>query len=134
MTDRSDTNFEAFVTELQLSALLRRNPELRYQFCARFAKELAFVCLYLDVLGVTGGEVQVHVPPDTCDFCRRPIAEGDFFVDGQTRDGTLANMCPNCYAEHGTGIGWGIGQLYRNCDEGQCRCIAGGDPNPAEND
>lgn len=41
MTDCGDTDLEAFVTELQRSSLVRRNPELRYQFCAKFAKELA---------------------------------------------------------------------------------------------
>jgi hypothetical protein len=135
MTDCGDTDFEAFVTELQLSSLVRRNPELRYQFCAKFAKELAFVSLYLNDLGVTGGEVEDHGgPPDTCDLCKCPIGEVGFFVDGQTHDGSWANMCPKCYMGHGMGIGWGIGQLYRNCREGRWRCIAGGNPNPQVND
>jgi hypothetical protein len=134
MTEQwGDTNFEAFISELQISALLRRSPELRDQFCTRFAKELAFISLYLHDLGVTGGEAAEHIdPPDTCDLCRRSLVASGFFVDGLTQEGIWANMCPQCYMEHGSGIGWGIGQLYRQCDGRRWRCIAGGNPNVEE--
>lgn len=44
-------------------------------------------------------------------------------------------MCMSCEAQHGVGIGWGVGQLYRierPIDGGEARwfCIAGGNPDP----
>lgn len=50
-------------------------------------------------------------PIPACDFCGKPgSAEG--FVDGKTKLGPWASMCPRCHAEHGVGIGQGRGQEY----------------------
>lgn len=32
-------------------------------------------------------------------------------VDGRTKSGRWANMCPACFTEHGVGLGTGKGQL-----------------------
>ena len=112
--DRWETDFHQFIEQLQLAAVIRRSAEQRRRFCAQFAKELAFVALYLDALDVTGGDAPLHPdPPLHCDLCNVLISKQGFFVDGGTKDGSAADMCPHCYAEQGIGIGWGIGQLYR---------------------
>jgi hypothetical protein len=47
-----------------------------------------------------------------CDFCG---TRG--FVDGKTKQGPWAVMCPPCAAAHGIGIGPGIGQEYDRTGE-----------------
>ena len=132
MNDRWNFQFDEFVDKLQLAAVIGRDPIKRRAFCAQFAKELAFVSLYLDALSVMGGDAPfLPDPPEDCDFCKVAIEKQGFFVDGQTKGGLSApwaNMCPNCYGDQGVGIGWGIGQLYRHGPQGVWRCIAGGDP------
>lgn len=49
-------------------------------------------------------------PPATCDICRKAITIA--FVDGHTSMGPWANMCLQCHASHGTGLGTGCGQQY----------------------
>ncbi|MCX5812542.1 MAG: hypothetical protein NT178_08360 [Proteobacteria bacterium] len=52
-------------------------------------------------------------PPESCDECGCQLDENHFFVDGRLRGELMwANMCPECFAEKGEGIGWGKGQLY----------------------
>lgn len=48
--------------------------------------------------------------PKTCDLCRAPITTT--FVDGRTLAGYWANMCPQCHARAGVGLGVGRGQKY----------------------
>jgi len=61
-------------------------------------------------------------PPDTCDICASPI--DDEFIDGKTKYGPWANMCPKCFhcddefcksITHNMGIrlGIGFGQRFR---------------------
>ncbi len=127
--DRWNLQFKEFIEKLQFAVAIHRDPVGRRQFCTRFAKELAFVSLYLDTLDVTGGDAPFHFdPPQHYDFCDAAIEKHGFFVDGETKDGPWANMCPNCYADRGVGIGWGLGQLYRLGPSGTWRCIAGGNP------
>jgi len=56
----------------------------------------------------------VHAyPPDNCDFCKGDLNHSNFFVDGAMNGKMMwANMCERCYFVHGSGIGWGKGQLY----------------------
>jgi hypothetical protein len=49
--------------------------------------------------------------PDECDFCHQAII--NHFIDGATRMGPWAIMCPNCHASHGRGLGTGRGQKYQ---------------------
>jgi hypothetical protein len=56
-------------------------------------------------------------PPDICDINREPIV--DEFIDGKTRAGPWANMCPKCYKIFGVGrLGTGFGQRYKKQDDG----------------
>jgi hypothetical protein len=48
--------------------------------------------------------------PTKCDFCKKPIT--DAFIDGNTRYGMWATMCPDCHSCHGMGLGAGRGQYY----------------------
>jgi len=53
-----------------------------------------------------------HGPaPSQCDLCHEAIAAA--FVDGKTSMGPWANMCPDCFAEAGVGLGTGRGQMYQ---------------------
>jgi hypothetical protein len=132
VADKWDCDWAEFTKHLQASGLIKRNPDSRYAFAAKFHKELVFVSLYLNDLAVAGGELVQHPdPPELCDFCRSEIEEVGFFVDGTTKSGAWANMCPHCYVDHGAGIGWGVGQLYRKrANFGPWLCIAGGNPEP----
>lgn len=49
--------------------------------------------------------------PESCDICGEDIA--DEFVDGVTRYGGWAIMCPICHSSIGNGLGMGKGQRYR---------------------
>lgn len=49
-------------------------------------------------------------PPEHCDVCTTKIEE--IFVDGKTRNGPWAVMCPVCALLEGVGLGEGKGQLY----------------------
>lgn len=48
--------------------------------------------------------------PVECALCHRRLTWA--FVDGKTKMGIWALMCPECYAEVGVGLGTGLGQLY----------------------
>ena len=48
--------------------------------------------------------------PDVCQLC--PTKIEDVFVDGKTKAGPWAIMCPFCALAHGVGLGIGKGQLY----------------------
>lgn len=50
-------------------------------------------------------------PPTRCDVCGAPIT--DEFVDGKTKMGPWADMCPGCFSAYGVGLGVGRGQRYR---------------------
>lgn len=61
--------------------------------------------------------------PQKCDIGGEPIT--DTFVDGATKSGPWANMCPKCAKTHGRGIGVGKGQLYQKNDAGKFVKIKG---------
>lgn len=48
--------------------------------------------------------------PAACDICQRPLK--NTFIDGKTKHGPWAIMCPPCHVHHGMGLGEGTGQLY----------------------
>lgn len=59
--------------------------------------------------------------PETteCDICTHIhhtttlVKDGEFFVDGKTKQGPWALMCPECFESHGIGrLGQGLGQKY----------------------
>jgi hypothetical protein len=54
--------------------------------------------------------------PDTCDICKGPIIHS--FVNGLTRSGTYAIMCPACHLREGVGLSPVLGQLYEERNAG----------------
>lgn len=65
-----------------------------------------------DVSSSPATEVKVWrgTPPGECDLCHDAITTA--FIDGKTVMGPWANMCRECFVEHGVGIGQGQGQRY----------------------
>lgn len=50
---------------------------------------------------------------DTCNICNMVIKNKvEYFVDGKTKTGPWALMCPECFKKHGIAIGYGTGQKY----------------------
>lgn len=71
--------------------------------------------------------------PEHCDICSIPLSGEPLFSYGRLRDSPAwANMCADCSAYHGEGIGWGTGQLYRN--EGDGKWLMGGGGSDEEDD
>ena len=128
MADLTDVDFSSFFRDLPSAGLIARDREKRLEFVDRYKRELMLVSLYLAELKVAGGANPLHLePPDACDLCG--TTRFGVFVDGETTmDGKWANMCPECFAIHGRGLGWGVGQLYKAQPSGEWRCIAGGNP------
>lgn len=62
-------------------------------------------------------------PVKECDICHTPITIE--FIDGATKFGPWANMCPKCHKSHGRGVGTGKGQHYRKDETGRFEKIAG---------
>lgn len=52
-------------------------------------------------------------PPQNCDICNVNFDSQKYFIDGQTIGGPFGFMCESCVKEHGVGIGYGKGQLYK---------------------
>jgi len=53
---------------------------------------------------------------DACDICRCDLKLEPYFVDGKTKMGPWALMCPADFKAHGVGLGTGRGQKYRTSD------------------
>lgn len=68
-------------------------------------------------------------PASHCDLCAHELEQDGIYVDGMLDDGSSlwANMCISCFMAKGTGISWGMGQLYAHTGD-YWQCIGGGDP------
>lgn len=55
--------------------------------------------------------------PIYCDICGHDVKQE--FVDGKTKHGPWANMCMNCFKEHGIKLGTGFGQHYKLDETGK---------------
>lgn len=72
-------------------------------------------------------------PPETCDVCGRDLENARYFVDGVRRDAPeWANMCSECFADVGTRISWGVGQLYARQRDGSWLLVGGFPPEDDE--
>ena len=49
-------------------------------------------------------------PPKKCDICQANII--NTFYDARTHSGRWGNLCPQCFQDHGVGLGTGSGQKY----------------------
>lgn len=72
-------------------------------------------------------------PPKRCDICHSPFADKRFMIDGVVTGtgGTGASMCAKCFAQRGTRIEWGQGQLYTQLKNGYW-LMTGGFPPSAD--
>lgn len=59
--------------------------------------------------------------PQQCDIDQTPLV--DEFVDGATRTGPWANMCPECFKKFGIGLGVGRGQHYVKQPDGRWKKV-----------
>lgn len=142
------TDFGQFVQELRVAANPMASHEQRRSFRTKHSRTLAELMVCLDEIGLIGANETHPDPPGNCDLCGVwLLAEMVVFVDGETtRDrteirtptgealsmGAWANMCFDCYARHGAGIGWGTGQLYVRRPDERWQSIAGGSPETPE--
>jgi hypothetical protein len=55
--------------------------------------------------------------PNECELCLKKIK--DIFVDGKTKFGPWAMLCPTCHSNSGAGLGVGRGQKYVKSESGQ---------------
>jgi hypothetical protein len=130
-----ETEFGSFAEALRDSEAIARNPDAMQWFLNRYKFEIFFFCISMNDLGLTGGETAVIIDgPQVCDLCASNLMDGGFFIDGAIENG-WANMCTGCFAKHGKGFGWGIGQFYRVqvAPDGKSHrwvCIAGGNNYP----
>ena len=51
-----------------------------------------------------------------CDFCG--FYGPKYLVDGKTKQGPWATMCPSCHKANGVGLGLGKGQIYELNNDG----------------
>lgn len=136
--ERVSSAFGEFAEALQDSEAISRDPERRREFLDRYKFDISYFAISLNDLLITGGEGALHPGGAViCDLCGNKLLDSGFFIDGATKDGTWANMCPKCFASNGSGIGWGVGQFYRaqiTADRQSTRwmMIAGGNPFPRE--
>lgn len=60
--------------------------------------------------GVDDVDRWLSAPPVGCDLCSLRIDKK--FIDGKTKFGPWACMCPHCHRDHGGELGLGKGQEY----------------------
>ena len=71
-------------------------------------------------------------PPIECDLCKCAFNEEKYLIDGRLKGvRAWAFMCADCFAEQGSGIGWGVGQLYRRERDSSWLLVSGFNPNTA---
>lgn len=70
------------------------------------------------------GDAWLGPAPQACDICERPLRA--VFVDGKTRGGPWAIMCPGCRVDHGPAeLGTGRGQKFERKPGGPWVKVAG---------
>jgi hypothetical protein len=57
-----------------------------------------------------GNEMKIWMGSTKCDICGCECKKE--LIDGATREGPWAVMCPKCHRIHGCGLGSGVGQKY----------------------
>ncbi len=79
----------------------------------------------IDPATVAKGKYYINAP-ESCDICSIPL-DGETFISDGCLQGDLvwANMCADCCIYHGSGIGWGVGQLYRKESDGRWLMVGG---------
>lgn len=127
MDDEED--YASFWNALPGAAIMVRQDDRRRHFSSDYRREVVGLLLMLDRLQLTGGNAVLHPDPlEACDLCGRPMEQTSIFVDGIVPPSHWANMCGACFYEHGSGVGWGVGQLYRADGSGNWRLLVGSNP------
>jgi hypothetical protein len=68
-------------------------------------------------------------PPDACDICGRHLDQATMMVDGVRKDtGEWACLCAVCFADVGSGVRYGQGQLYQRQSSGNWLLVGGFPP------
>lgn len=104
------------------------------RFLVKYKIEIAAILVALrraKAIGQNGRPTEV---PDNCDRCEAGFIDLGLYFDCATGGedlGPWSNLCFDCFADAGNGIGWGIGQMYFHDGDGW-QCIGGGDPSPTE--
>ena len=79
-------------------------------------------------------QIYYSPPSGECGLCSKSLLQEKYYIDGATKnDGPWANMCGECFYEHGVGIAWGKGQLYMQIKKGKWLQVAGFSPRNIEN-
>lgn len=128
-------DFQGLGEALQVAENIR-DRSLRGALQERYRAEIALLMIGLSNAGIAAGRNDRPLDPAAaCDVCGVELEKDALYVDGRVLrgGGMWANMCMTCYLEQGSGIGWGVGQLYRHDGLGW-QCIAGGNPTPPEDD
>lgn len=112
-----------------------QSGSLRGDLRKRFRAELADLLVGMRMAGIIGRNERPGDPAENCDICGSQLKEARLYVDGKIdhAGGMWGNMCLSCFREQGSGIGWGVGQLYRYDGFGW-QCIGGGNPEPLEDE
>jgi hypothetical protein len=64
--------------------------------------------------------------PDRCDLCEISFEGEKYLIDGKIKKHRMwACLCVDCFNEEGSGIGWGVGQLYRKTSEDSWLQVSG---------
>lgn len=74
---------------------------------------------YIDMATAQKRNIYYSGTPENCDICKCPLSSEKYMVDGKTKlNDAWANMCADCFHLHGTDIAYGVGQLYKKCENG----------------
>lgn len=129
-----ELNFAGLGAALQSTAELDR-PGGRERLLQNYRAEIAALLIGFRNAQISGRNDRPMDSAERCDLCRVELAPQALYVDGRLNNGSgmWGNMCMSCYLGSGSGIGWGVGQLYLHDGLGW-QCIGGGNPTPAEDE
>ncbi len=109
--------------------------EKRREVIAKFRGEISTILSTFRGAQIIGRNGVPADAPARCDLCLRELKPDGIYIDGMINDGSMrwSCMCAHCFMPHGSGIGWGVGQMYAH-DGREWHCIGGGDPKPFDSE
>ena len=88
-----------------------------------FERELALI---INARDVASREAEFAYQISSCDLCGCSLNTKSLFVDGSLKSSSIwANMCAKCFCQNGSGLSWGVGQLYARQPSGCWRLVHG---------
>lgn len=89
---------------------------------------------YIDMEKAVDHGLKYIGAPEHCDICTISLEKEEFIIDGETKGNhAWAFMCAHCFDKHGSGIGWGVGQMYKKTKGGDWLLVGGFPPEDREN-